>query len=1104
MSEEKASTTAETKEINQGDQEASGEPASNTDRNGLTFERYFSREGVHPYEEINWVESDIGLTNDKGEVIFEQEGVEHPESWSQRAVRIVSSKYFYGDPDDSEERESSMREIVDRVAKTMRHWGEKDDMFATEKDAQIFEEELTWLLINQHAAFNSPVWFNCGHWHENNVTSGEMKAFHWDDENKEVNEVEDEEGPYKYPQCSACFILDVEDNMESILQHAVEEGRLFKYGSGTGTNFSSIRSSKEPVSGGGVASGPLSFMRIYDAVAGSIRSGGRTRRSAKMDILNVDHPDIEDFIWVKKKQEDIARILVEEHGYSADMDGLVYQETVRFQNSNQSVRLSGEFMRAYENDENFWTKEVTTGNRCDEYEARDLMRQIARSAWDNAEPGVQFDDTINEWHTCKNSGRIRGTNPCSEYIFLDNTSCNLASLRLTQYLDDEDRFDLEKFKKAVRVLFTAQEFIVDNASYPTEEMVRGSYQYRTIGLGYADVGAMLMKLGIPYDSKKGTDLVGAITGVMTGEAYRVSTELSEVAGPFPVYEKNEGPMLEVIEKHRQLAEELSEEMNAPSYNETDKYAGRDWSYVAEESEKLWNEALERGKEYGFRNAQTTVIAPTGTISFYMDCDTTGIEPEYALVKFKQCSGGGFIKMVNRMVPSALRNLGYSEEEIEEIFEYMAGTGTLESDCPVNRSSLRDHGLKSAEIDRVEDALEHARDLQQAFTPQVLGADALDRLNIDPDVRRNPKFNFLAEIGFSGEEIEASNRVITGTFTVEGAPHIQNEHLKVFECANECGEGERSIRPMGHVDMMASAQRWVSGGISKTVNLPEEATVEDIEEIYYQSWKKGVKCITVFRENSKGASVMSTGSDEGDEEQQEKEEGSEVSVTDANGDTQRMTEAEAVQYYRRKVEDLQAELEEAREQLETHGGHSPIRKRLPDERESITHKFTVGGHEGYITVGMYEDGSPGEIFITMAKEGSVVSGLMDTVATATSIALQYGVPLEVLVRKFTHTRFEPSGWTNNEEIPLAKSVMDYIFRWMGNKFLSDDEAEDAERAALNSNPPKRPSELPNVEEKERAVYEKQSDAPPCSNCGSIMINNGTCYACPNCGTTTGCS
>ena len=1100
MSDQNAPATAETDEqVDQGSSRSTG-LSSKTTEDGLSFDRYFTRKGVHPYEEINWVESDIGITNDQGEVIFEQEGVEHPESWSQRAVRIVSSKYFYGDPDKPEERESSMREIVDRVAKTMRHWGEKDDIFASEKDAQIFEEELTWLLINQNAAFNSPVWFNCGHWHENDITSGEMKAYHWDQEEGEVAEVKDEEGPYKYPQCSACFILDVEDDMESILQHAVEEGRLFKYGSGTGTNFSSIRSSKEPVSGGGVASGPLSFMKIYDSVAGSIRSGGRTRRSAKMDILNVEHPDIEDFIWVKKEQEDIARILVEEHGYDDSMDGLVYQDTVRFQNSNQSVRLNKEFMEAYENDDTFWTKEVTTGDRCEEYEAEDLMGQIAQSAWDNAEPGVQFDDTINEWHTCKNSGRIEGTNPCSEYIFLDNTSCNLASLRLTQYLDEDDQFDLEKFKKAVRVIFTAQELIVDNASYPTEEMVRGSHDYRTIGLGYADVGAMLMNLGIPYDSKKGTDLVGAITGVMTGEAYRVSTELSEVAGSFPEYEKNEEPMLEVIEKHKDLAEDLSEEMNSSSYPETGKYAGQDWSYIAEESERVWNKALERGKEHGFRNAQASVIAPTGTISFYMDCDTTGIEPEYALVKFKQCSGGGFIKIVNQMVPNALRNLGYSEDQIEDIFEYMAGTGTLLSDCPVNRSSLKDKGLKPDEIDAVEDALEHSRDLQQAFSPQVVGDDALDRFDIDEDEAHDPDFHFLEEIGFLQEEIEESNRVITGTFTIEGAPHIEDEHLKVFECANECGDGDQSIKPMGHVNMMASAQRWVSGGISKTVNLPEDATVEDIEDIYYKSWKKGVKCIAVFRENSKGASVMSTGSDDDEEDEEE----SSVSVSGPNGDEKTLTEAEAVQHYQQKVDDLQQELAEAREQLESRGGHKPVRKRLPDERESITHKFTIGGHEGYITVGMYEDGSPGEVFVTMAKEGSVVSGLMDTVATSTSIALQYGVPLEVLVKKFTHTRFEPSGWTNNQDIPLAKSVMDYIFRWLGNKFLDEDEAEDVEKAALNSKPPKRPSELPNVEQEEQDVYDNQADSPPCSHCGSIMINNGTCYACPNCGSTTGCS
>ncbi len=1070
------------------------------DVEGMSFDRYFTSEDTHPYDEINWVKSDVNITNDKGEVVFEQEDVEHPDFWSDRAVRIVASKYFYGDPDKPEERESSMRELVNRVAKTMRHWGEKDGLFATEEDAQIYEEELIWLLINQHAAFNSPVWFNCGHWHYNNITQGEMKAFRWDKEEQEVVEVKDEEGPYKYPQCSACFILDVEDDMESILNHAVEEGRLFKYGSGTGTNFSSIRSSKEPVSGGGVASGPLSFMRIYDSVAGSIRSGGRTRRSAKMDILNIEHPDIEDFIWAKKKQEDIARILVEQHGYSDEMDGLVYQDTVRFQNSNQSVRLNEEFMEAYENGDSFWTKEVTTGDRCEKYEAEELMQQIAESAWDNAEPGVQFDDIINEWHTCKNSGRINSTNPCSEYIFLDNTACNLASLRLTQYLDENDRFDVEKFKKAVRIIFTAQELIVDNASYPTEPIAKGSHDFRTIGLGYADVGAMLMKLGIPYNSKKGTDLIGAITGLMTGEAYNVSTELADVFGTFPIYEKNEEPMLEVIDKHRHLAEELDDEMNSSTYEESDKYDGRDWGYIADEASDIWNKTYERGQQSGFRNAQATVIAPTGTISFYMDCDTTGIEPEYALVKFKRCSGGGFLKMVNQMVPSALRNLGYTESQIDDIFEYMAGTSTFESDCPINRTRLLEEGFTGDEVDRIEDNLDTAMNLRQVFTPDMLGEDVMERFDIPEETYSDSSFDFLSEIGFTEEEIESSSQTITGTFKIEGAPHLKEEHLRVFDCANTCGDGERAIKPMGHVNMMASAQRFVSGGISKTVNLPSDADVEDIEDIYYKSWKKGVKCIAVFRADSKGSSVMSTGSDSDEDDEVDDES---IQIKDSEPDNIDSS-AELVDYYRQQVEELENEIEKAREQLETRGDHKPVRKRLPDERESITHKFSIGGHEGYLTVGMYDDGSPGEVFITMAKEGSVVSGLMDTVATATSIALQYGVPLSVLVKKFAHTRFEPSGWTNNQDIPIAKSIMDYIFRWLGDKFLSDNKAEGAKEAARKSKPPKRPSEHASVAQQEEQVFESQSDSPPCNNCGAIMVHNGTCYVCENCGTTTGCS
>jgi len=749
--------------------------------------------------------------------------------------------------------------------------------------------------------------------------------------------------------------------MESILELVKTEGMLFKYGSGTGTNFSTLRSSKEKLSGGGIASGPVSFMRGFDAFAGVIKSGGKTRRAAKMVILNVDHPDIIDFIKSKAEEEKKAHILIKA-GYDPgfNVPGGAY-DSVQFQNANHSVRVTDEFMKAVLEDKEWHTRYVTTGEICDTYRARDIMRMIAEAAWLCGDPGMQFDTTINNWHTCPNTGRINASNPCSEFMFLDDTACNLASLNLMKFRKEDGSFDVEAFRHAVDVLITAQEIIVDNASYPTKAIEKNSYDYRPLGLGYANLGALLMSLGLPYDSEPARAYAAVITAIMTGEAYRQSALIAKEMGPFRGYELNREPMLGVIRKHMSYVDKIDKSLIPEELYESAK--------------KIWSETYELGQKYGYRNSQVTVIAPTGTIGFMMDCDTTGIEPDIALVKYKKLVGGGFLKIVNNTVPLALKKLGYTDKQIEEIVNY---------------------------IDKND--------------------------------------------------------------TIEGAPHLKPEHLPVFDCAFKPAKGKRFIHYMGHVKMMAAVQPFISGAISKTVNMPNDVTVDDVMQLYIDAWKMGLKAIAIYRDGSKGTQPLSTSID----------------------DEKKTSAGEE-----KKVE------------------FKPVRRRLPDERNSITHKFSVAGHEGYITVGMYPDGTPGEIFITMSKEGSTLSGLMDAFATAISLALQYGVPLKVLVDKFSHMRFEPSGFTNNPEIPIAKSIIDYIFRWLGKKFLKPEEQPSnvdhtdilneihlsQEKVVLRSE---------TLEKYEKQIFEIQSDAPPCPSCGAIMQRSGSCYVCPNCGSTSGCS
>ncbi|TAN23041.1 MAG: vitamin B12-dependent ribonucleotide reductase [Acidobacteria bacterium] len=932
---------------------------------GLSLRRHFTSAQQSPYEQVQWEKRSALIQNEKGETIFEQKDIEVPRDWSQTATNIVASKYLHGKL-HAPERENSVRALVARVAETMRDWGVQGGYFHTPEDAAIFHDELVHLLVTQRAAFNSPVWFNCGV--DRIEPESSAANWFWDE-----NQSRPEFGVigYRKPQCSACFINSVNDSLDSILTLAKTEGMLFKWGSGTGTNLSPIRSSTEQLSGGGTASGPLSFMRGFDAFAGVIKSGGKTRRAAKMVVLNVDHPDVEEFIWCKAKEERKAWTLVQA-GYDAALDGEAYS-SIFFQNANNSVRVTDEFMRAAEADEPFQLRRVAgerKGEAIKTVDAKGLLRQIAEAAWQCGDPGMQYDTTTNRWHTSKNTARINASNPCSEYMFLDDSACNLASINLNKF-NGPGGFDVAGYRQAIDILITAQEIIVDNASYPTKRITQNSHDYRPLGLGYANLGALLMSNGLPYDSDAGRDFAGALTAILCGQAYYQSARIAEAlatpdrSGAFAGFAANREPMLDVIRMHRAAVNNLNPR-NAPEP-------------VLAAARQCWDEALEQGSRHGYRNAQVTVLAPTGTIGFMMDCDTTGIEPDLALVKEKKLVGGGRIKIVNQSVDKALLRLGYSAQQTHDMLEFIDATGT-----------------------------------------------------------------------------------------VEGAPHLKAEHLAVFDCSFKPANGTRSIHYSGHVRMMAAAQPFLSGAISKTVNLPENASVDDIVQVYTDGWKLGLKAIAIYRDGSKKVQPLSAAG---------------------------------------KKSEPGAALQPALSVPETVPSAHPYRRRLPEERRSLTHKFKVGGHEGYITVGMYEDGQPGEIFVTMAKEGSTISGLMDSFATAISLALQHGVPLKLLVDKFSHTRFEPSGWSGNEEIGYAKSIMDYLFRWMGLRFLDHqppaprgvedlhgDRGEAQERLETAGQIPLITSGAPAT----------SIDAPPCHNCGSIMVPNGSCYKCVNCGETSGCS
>jgi len=1000
--------------------EDSADGRSNQDQ--VSIQQVFSTEGLHPFDDLTWENRSTKIADDKGNTIFEQSDVEVPSEWSQLATTVVVSKYFYGEH-GTDQREHSVKQLIHRVTRTITDWAKQDGVFASDQDGERFYQELTWLCVNQYGSFNSPVWFNVGLYQQNGV-AGSGGSYHWDTDQDQP--VRTEKG-YEYPQTSACFIQSVSDNLEDIMRVATSEAMLFKYGSGTGTDLSTLRSSREKLSGGGTPSGPLSFMRVYDQIAGVIKSGGKTRRAAKMQSLRCDHPDILEFICCKMQEERKAWALIE-RGYDGSFNGDAYG-SVMFQNANLSVRLSDEFMEAALDGSEWQTYAVTNGKPISKYKAAKLLKLIAEGTHVCGDPGVQYHTTINKWHTCPNSGEICASNPCSEYMFLNDSACNLASLNVAKFRREDGSFDIERFQAAIRVFIIAQDVLVDHASYPSKAICRNSHHFRPLGLGYANLGSLIMSLGLPYDSNEGRQYAAAITAILTGTAYAASAELSRTLGPFPQFEKNREPMLNVLGKHTSAVDNIDPKL-CPSE-------------LLASAKQAWSEAVAAGERFGFRNAQVSVLAPTGTIGFMMDCDTTGIEPDIALVKYKQLAGGGMFKIVNRTVPQALAKLGYTSQQIAEIVDYID------------------------ETDMIEDA-----------------------------------------------------------------PHLSEEDQAVFDCAFKPANGRRNIHYIGHIQMMGAVQPFLSGAISKTVNMPNDATADQIMQVYIDGWKLGLKSVAIYRDGSKRTQPITVSNQD-----------------QKKGETQTETIS-------------QEQLEAARRE--------PHRDRLPSTRPSFTHKFDVAGHEGYLNVGLYEDGKPGELFITMAKEGSTVGGMMDAFATSISLCLQYGVPLEALVKKFSHQRFEPSGMTSSRDIPFAKSIVDYIFRWLGITFLEDfrkanlprrgestkaptgtapeavkdddvpseirsaDAAPDTEVAGAagalfggryesiwsnsgggNGDSAKAPVSIKTsaapldatttqIDRIDKQFTHYQEDAPPCDVCGSITVRNGNCYRCHCCGSSLGCS
>lgn len=1055
------------------------------EKKGLRIPRLFTKEGQDVYGMTEWEKRVSMIKNPDGTVVFKMNNVEIPKFWSQTATDILAQKYFRkrGVPQFDENgkpildpngqqilgSETSLKQTVHRLAGCWTWWGKKYNYFASDEDAKAFYDEIAYMLIHQFAAPNSPQWFNTGLNFAYGITGPAQGHHYVDPDTKILTQSHD---AYSHPQVHACFIQPVKDDLVNeggILDLVVREARIFKYGSGTGTNFSTLRGRGEPLSGGGTSSGVISFLKINDTVAGSIKSGGTTRRAAKMVILDADHPDIEDFIKWKLDEEKKFAALVSAGLVSAD-NVEAAGENVFGQNANNSVRVTDEFMQNVIDDKEWALKWRTDGRTIRNVKAKQLWDSIANAAWECADPGLQFDTTINDWHTCPASNRINASNPCSEYMFIDSTACNLASLNLKKFFDMRtSTFDVEPFKHATRLWTIVLEISVLMAEYPSKEIAQLSYEFRTLGLGYTNLGSILMLAGIPYDSDKTRTISAAISAIMTGESYATSAEISSFLGPFQNFEKNREHMLRVIRNHRRAA------YNAPK----EEYEGLRTipqgidhklcpDYLLKAAIECWDRALEFGEKYGYRNAQVTLIAPTGTISFVMDADTTGVEPDFALVKFKKLVGGGYFKIVNNSVAPALKNLGYTNEQIVSILKYMLGSNTFEGAPYISTFILKKKGFTDADMEKMEGLLSTSLDLSFVFNANILGKETLERLGFKESQYTAVGFNLLKSLGFRDDEIEAATEFICGTQTIEGAPHLRAEHYAVFDCANRCGKkGERYIDYMAHVKMMGAVQPFLSGSISKTINMPNHATVEDIQRVYFESWKLALKSIALYRDGSKMIQPLAVFKDKKEEERK------------------------------------------------------PVRRKMPAERKAIAHKFRVGNQEGYLHVGLFDEKTPGELFVTMAKQGSTLSGLMDSFALAISIGLQYGVPLKVLVSKYANNRFEPMGWTDNPEIPFAKSIMDYIAKWLALKFLPTEDLKElgifnGEKIveAPNGNGEMENGMQNNLQDvakltlfTQKESFDKSDltgDAPACYECGAMMIRSGTCYVCTSCGTTSGCS
>ncbi len=1093
---------------------------------GLKIERYFTKSGVSPYDLFTYEKRTSVIRNPAGDAVFEMKDVEVPESWSQVATDILAQKYFRkaGVPqaDGSLGSEKSIKEVAHRMADCWTGWGKRYGYFATEEDAGVFYDELVYTIVGQLAAPNSPQWFNTGLHSAYNIT-GKPQGHYF--VNPETGVLEKSTSAYERPQPHACFILSVDDDLVNdggIMDLWVREARIFKYGSGVGTNFSKIRGENEKLSGGGYSSGLMSFLKIGDRAAGAIKSGGTTRRAAKMVCLDLDHPEIEGFVnWKVEEEKKVAALIAA--GYSSDYEGEAYR-TVSGQNSNNSVRIPNAFFRALEDGSDWTLMGRSTGKPTGSISSQKLWNDIAFAAWACADPGVQYDTTINEWHTCPQGGRINASNPCSEYMFLDNTACNLASVNLRHFFNEDTlEFDVRGFEHICRIWTVVLEISVLMAQFPSKEVAQLSYEYRTLGLGYANLGSMLMVAGIPYDSDKGRAISGAITAIMTGVAYATSADMSRHLGPFVKFDENKKDMMRVMRNHRYAA-----------YNATDAYENLEIAppgidpkycpdYLLSAACNAWDKAVEMGEKYGYRNAQTTVIAPTGTIGLVMDCDTTGIEPDFALVKFKKLSGGGYFKIINQAVPVTLRNLGYEEHEVEAIVNYAKGYATIKGAPHINFDSLAAKGFTQDDLERVDKGMVSAFEISFAFNVWSLGEDCLKRLGFKAEQYNSQNFNLLQALGFSKAQINEANIYVCGTMTIEKAPYLKEEHYPIFDCANRCGNiGERYIHAHGHIKMMAAAQPFLSGAISKTINLPNEATVDEIKDCYQLSWELGLKANALYRDGCKLSQPLSTKASNDDKlETVEEVLGEAANVRLSDLTPEQVLEAARAILERSKDTTFKRQLSSVVE-----------RKSMPAKRRGFTQKAAVGGQTIYLRTGEYEDGTLGEIFIDMHKEGATFRSLMNCFAIAISVGLQYGVPLEEFVDKFTFTRFEPSGMVaGHDNIKSATSMIDYIFRALGYDYLNrtdlvhviteqnavignpqmideDNNPDESNRMEATSSPAPK-AEVTSAEfAAKKPVLDisggAQSDAPACTNCGHIMIRSGTCYKCLNCGTQGGCS